>query len=254
MACTSDLPDHILRSRIEDTVRLCNKRGVPCFLGFLDLREQAYTQQCLRYNADSVTISFFGGYPEAERSLLCVSPSYYPVEQNEFPLCAVAFRYRTQKKLTHRDVLGTLMNLGIKRDAVGDILCGEGLSVVFVRDEIAPYICEQVQRIGGEGVTVLPDYDGELPIHTDYEPIRESVASPRADSIVKALVRCSREQAADMIRLGSVSINHMPIDSVSKAINEGDTVSIRGFGRFHIDQIGPLTKKGRLTLLARRRL
>lgn len=254
MVCTSDASDLILRSRIEDTVRLCDKRGVPCFLGFLDLREQAYAQQLLRRHNEDVTISFFGGYPEAERAVLCVSPAYYPTEQNEYPLYAIAFRYRTQKKLTHRDVLGTLMNLGIKRDAIGDILCGEGLSVVFVRDEVAPFICEQVQRIGGEGVAVIPHYDGELPIHIEYESIRESVASPRADSIVKALIRCSREQAADSIRLGLVSINHVPIDSVSKSVDEGDVVSVRGYGRFYIDQIGPETKKGRLTLLARRRL
>lgn len=254
MACTSDASNHILRSRIEDTVRLCDKRGVPCFLGFLDLREQVYAQQLLRSHSADVTVSFFGGYPEAERAILCVSPAYYPEEQSEYPLCAVAFRYRTQMKLTHRDVLGTLMNLGIKRDAVGDILCGEGLSVVFARAEVAPFICEQIQRIGGEGVTAIPYYDGELPIHIEYEHIRESVASPRADSIIKALIRCSREQAADSIRLGLVSINHVPIDSVSKSVDEGDVVSVRGHGRYYIDQIGPETKKGRLTLLARRRL
>lgn len=254
MACTSNVSDHILRSRIEDTVRLCDKRGVPCFLGFLDLREQAFAQQLMPYNTADVTLSFFGGYPEAERAILCVAPAYYTTAQSDYPVCVVAFRYRAQTKLTHRDVLGTLMNLGIKRDTVGDILCGEGLSVVFARDEVAPFICEQVRRIGGEGVTAIPHYDGELPIHVEYECIHESVASPRADSVVKALIRCSREQAADSIRLGSVSINHIPIDTVSKLINEGDTVSIRGFGRFYIDQIGPATKKGRLTLLARRRL
>ena len=66
MACTSDHSDYMLRSRIEDTVRLCDKRGVPCFLGFLDLREQAYAQQILRTIHADVIISFYGGYSEAE--------------------------------------------------------------------------------------------------------------------------------------------------------------------------------------------
>ena len=186
--------------------------------------------------------------------MLSISPAYYVAEACDYPLCRVAFRYRSQKKLTHRDVLGTLMSLGIKRDAVGDILCGDGLAVVILRDELAPFVCEQIDRIGGEGVTVIPSYDGELPIHIEYESIRETIASPRADSIVKALIRCSREQACDLIRLGSVSIHHIPIDSVSKSISEGDIVSVRGHGRYHIDQIGPETKKGRLALHARRRL
>lgn len=252
MACTSD--DSLLRSRIEDTVRLCDKRGVPCFLGFLDLREQAFAQQVLNGIAADTICSFWGGYPDAESAMLSVSPTYYVAEESDYPLCTIAFRYRTQKALSHRDVLGTLMSLGIRRDAVGDILCGDGISVAFVRSEVCPFICEQVDRIGGEGVTVISDYDGDLPIHVEYEFIRETIASPRIDSVVKALIRCARERAAEMIRFGLVSVNHVPIDSVSKAIAAGDTISIRGYGRYHIDQIGPETKKGRLALHARRRL
>ena len=252
MACTSD--DSLLRSRIEDTVRLCDKRGVPCFLGFLDLREQALAQQVLHGLAMDAVCSFWGGYSDAESAMLAVSPAYYVAVEADYPLCAVAFQYRSQKKLTHRDVLGTLMSLGLRRDAVGDILCGDGLSVVFVRSEVCPFICDQVDRIGGEGVTVIPEYNGELPIHVEYESIRETVASPRIDSVVKALTHCSRERAADMIRFGLVSINHIPTDSVTKAVAAGDTISIRGFGRYHVDQVGPETKKGRLALHARRRL
>ena len=252
MACTSD--DSLLRSRIEDTVRLCDKRGVPCFLGFLDLREQAFAQQVLHGMAADAVCSFWGGYPDAESAMLSVSPTYYVAEETDYPLCAVAFRYRSQKVLTHRDVLGTLMSLGIRRDAVGDILCGDGLSVVFVRSEVCPFICEQVDRIGGEGVTVIPEYDGELPIHVEYESIRETIASPRMDSVVKALIHCAREKAAEMIRFGLVSVNHVPTESVTKAVTAGDTISIRGYGRYHIDQVGPETKKGRLALHARRRL
>lgn len=252
MACTSD--DSLLRSRIEDTVRLCDKRGVPCFLGFLDLREQAFAQHVLNGLSMAVECSFWGGYPEAESAMLSVSPTYYIAEETDYPLCAVAFRYRTQKVLTHRDVLGTLMSLGIRRDAVGDILCGDGISVVFVRSEVCPFICEQVDRIGGEGVTVIPDYDGDLPIHVAYEPIRETIASPRIDSVVKAMIHCARERAAEMIRFGLVSVNHLPSDSVSKTVTAGDVISIRGYGRYYIDQIGPETKKGRLALHARRRL
>ena len=146
MACTSD--DLLLRSRIKDTVRLCDKRGVPCFLGFLDLREQAFAQHVLRGLAADAVCAFWGGYPDAESAMLSVSPTYYTAEEADYPLCAIAFRYRTQKTLTHRDILGTLMSHGIRRDAVGDILCGDGISVVFARSEICPFICDQVDRIG----------------------------------------------------------------------------------------------------------
>ena len=254
MDCISEGSNSILRSRIEDTVRLCEKRGVPCFLGFLDLREQTEAHKILRPLVSDEQIAFFGGYPDAERTVLSVSPSYYYAVESDFPLRTIAFRYRAQKKLTHRDVLGTLMSLGIRRDAVGDILCGDGIAVVFLREEISSYVCEQIDRIGGEGVTVIADYDGELPISVEYELIHETVASPRLDSVVKALIRTSREQAAELIRIGTVSLNHQSIESVSKTVSEGDALSIRGYGRYLIDQIGPITKKGRLALHARRRL
>lgn len=254
MASISDGDIEALRSRIEDTVRLCDKRGVPCFLGFLDLRELADAGRLLRPLVSDEHIAFFGGYPDAERTMLSVSPSYYHATEADYPFCAVAFRYRVQKKLSHRDVLGTLMSVGIRRDAVGDILCGDGLSVAFIRREILDYVCEQIDRIGGEGVTVIADYDGTLPISVEYESLYETVASPRLDSVTKALTHTSRDQAAQWIRMGAVSINHQPTDSVSKCVTEGDVLSVRGFGRYYIDQIGPITKKGRLALFARRRL
>ena len=164
----------------------------------------------------------------------------------EFPLCAVAFRYRHVSKLTHRDFLGTLLSTGIRRDKIGDILCGEGFSVVFLHEEIADFICEQVQRVGGEGVTSERNYSGPLPLLHQYETIHETVASPRIDVLVKTLLRCSREKAAECIRLGLVSVDHLPLESVSDTISAPCTISIRGSGRYLIDQIGPQTKKGRL--------
>ena len=254
MASISDGSIDALRSRIEDVIHLCDKRGVPCFFGFLDLREQADAKCLLRQLVPEEQVAFYGGYPDAERTFLSISPLYYLATSEDYPFCRIAFRYRAQRQLTHRDVLGTLMSLGIRRDAIGDILCGDGISVVFVREEIAAFVCDQVDRIGGEGVTVIADYDGELPISVEYEPLYETVASPRLDSVIKALIRTSREQAAEWIRVGAVSINHQPVDSVSKTVTDGDILSVRGYGRYYVDQIGPMTKKGRLALHARRRL
>lgn len=250
MACISDGSDQLLYSRIEDTVHLCDKRGVPCFLGFLDLREQAVASACLPHLTQHW--AFFGGYDDAERCLLAVYPDYYQPIAADYPLCAVGFRYRAVREITHRDVLGTLMASGIRRDKIGDILCTEGLSVVFIRKEIAPFVMEQIDRIGGEGVTVMPDYTGPLPVAHTYQDLMDTIASPRLDAVVKSLVRQSREKAAEMIRLGLVSVNHQPTLSVSLTLTAPCTVSVRGYGRFLIDAIGPETKKGRLLLSARK--
>lgn len=251
MDCISEGSDEILRARIEDTIRLCQKRGVSCFLGFLDLREQAETRRILS-GMTAVSWRLYGGYDEAERRLLAIVPDYLEEQFVDYPIRTVAFRYRKERSLSHRDFLGTLLSLGIRRDKIGDILCGNGLSVVFLRDEIAPFVCEQTDRIGGEGVTILSDYQGELPISQEYEWIHETIASPRLDVIVKTLTRTSRDRAAEMIRVGAVSVDHRPAESVSAMLSSPCTVSVRGFGRYLVDQIGPETKKGRLNLIVRK--
>ena len=250
MDCISEGSDQLLYSRIDDTVHLCEKRGVPCFLGFLDLREQVTTKDYLANKR--LNWALYGGYDDAERRLLAIYPDYYEPLAEDYPLCAVGFRYRAVREITHRDVLGTLMAAGIRRDKIGDILCGDGLSVVFLREEIADFVREQIDRIGGEGVTVISEYTGALPVSHTYQELKDTIASPRLDAVVKSLLRISREKAAELIRLGSVSVNHRPVESVSLTLSAPCTVSVRGYGRFLLDEIGPPTKKGRLLLSARK--
>lgn len=253
MASTSNLSKDtaLLRSRVEDTVRLAEKRQFAAFLGFLDEREQAEVEQILCKLSVS-NYRFFGGYDDSERHLLGVFADGIEWDDAYFPIRALAFHYRTDKKLTHRDVLGTLMSVGLRRDAIGDILCDAGIAVVFLREEIFSFVCEQVEKIGGEGVRVEQDYSGELPIAHSFVDIRDTVASPRLDAIVSALVRCSREQSAQLIRTDHVSVNRCSVLSVSRSLTAGDTVTVRGQGKFIIDELGPETKKGRLRFLARK--
>ncbi len=253
MAFTSKPENAALLSRIEDTVRLCDKHNAPCFLGFLDEQEQAQARRILPHHTLAAqSFRFYGGNDEAERCILGVFPDYLEPEDTYFPMQTVAFCYREARQLTHRDFLGTLLSLGIRRDTIGDILCGNGLTVVFLREEIAPFVCEQVTKIGGEGVETLADYTGELPAARTYLQLSETIASPRLDAVVKALLHVSRDEASRQIRAGGVSLDHCPTEDISATVRAPSTVSVRGSGRFIIDQVGPQTKKGRLVLLARK--
>lgn len=241
----------LLRSRVEDTVRLAEKRQFAAFLGFLDEREQAEVEQILRKLSVS-NYRFYAGCEGGERCVLGVFADGIEGEDAYFPIRTLAFHYRTDKKLTHRDVLGTLMSIGLRRDAIGDILCDAGIAVVFLREEIFSFVCEQIDKIGGEGVRLEQDYTGELPVAHTFVEVRDTIASPRLDAVVSALIRCSREQSSQWIRTDNVSVNRLPVASVSHTVAVGDTVTVRGHGKFIIDEIGPETKKGRLRFLARK--
>ncbi len=254
MVSTSDSQraQALLRSRVEDALSLCERRNMPVFYGFLDEAEQQLARSLLRAY-DAACVSFYGGHDEAERRILGIFPAYMPPDKAAFPLVRLVLSYRVQSRpLTHRDFLGTLLSLGVKRETVGDILCGDGLAVVFLREEIAPFVREQMTKVGGVGVTLREDYAGPLPAAHTYRPLEDTVASARLDAIVKALARTSREQAASLIVGGMVSLNHTVTEDVSHRVEAPCTVSVRGVGRFVVDRLGPLTKKGRLVLTARK--
>ena len=250
MAYTSDpaRADALLLARLDDLVELSDKYASPRFYGFLDEREASVARAYLRKMGECV--QFYGGHPEAERVLVGVFPSFIPPSSELFPLKRIAFSYREEALLTHREVLGTLLSAGIRREKLGDILCGAGLSVVMADEEIVPFLTLQIDRIGGEGVRVIPDYNGTLPVFHRFRPLEGTVASARMDAVLKLLIGSSRETAADMIRSGFVALNHCVCDAASAAVKEQDILSVRGHGRYRIERIGPKTQKGRLRISA----
>ncbi len=268
MASISESDDRLLRARVQDAMELSARQETPHFVGFLDERQRALAEGQLKKSGlvscagwpeagqpdNRACFCCFGGYPEAGRVLLGVFPAGAPPDPSSFPLCAMGFRYREEASLSHRDFLGTLVGCGVKREKIGDILCGEGLSVAFVAAELAPFLQQQVTKVGGEGVRLLPYYDGELPATQQFLEWRDTVASTRLDAVVASVAGLSRGEAARRILAGTVAVNHLPQTSVSRVVKAGDVLSIRGTGRFVIDDVSGVTRKGRLVLKARKYL
>ena len=126
----------LFKARLKDTADICAKTSKPKYLGFLSAAEAVLAGQTLK-NADCRT-SFYGGYETAERVMLGCFPDW--LEEDSFPISALTFKFRENDTLYHRDFLGSLMALGIKRETVGDILTEQGRAVIFVTDEICDYI------------------------------------------------------------------------------------------------------------------
>ncbi|HBT63566.1 MAG TPA: hypothetical protein DEB10_02750 [Ruminococcaceae bacterium] len=247
MAFTSNrgAEDALLKAWVGDAVRLCGRRSSPCFVGFLDLRQCEAAKGMLK-NAGDVNTELFGGFADAERRMLGVFPPYIQPNSSAFPIETLVFGYRNGVPLCHRDFLGTILGCGVKREKVGDILCGDGIAVVFVGKDIAGFLETQITKVGGEGVSLIQNYQGELPAAYSFQELDGTVASPRLDAVVKTAAGLSREEAGRWIEAGLVSVNHIPRISVSFIIKENDILSIRSVGRFRVQKIGPETRKGRL--------
>ncbi len=252
MASTSDWQseDKRLLARVDDAFDICQRRHTPHFLGFLDERQASLVRSHIPKSCTSCCL--YGGHEDAERVIFGVFPDGDEPVLEWFPLTAVAFCYGMAAELSHRDVLGSLLGCGIAREKVGDILCAQDRAVVFLHEDIASFVAESVTKIGRVGVKVLCPYDGELPVFHRFEPVSGTLASPRLDAVLKVLLCVSREKACEILRDGAVQVDHKPASSPSQTVTAGQVLSVRGSGRFIVDDVSQMTKKGRLVLQARR--
>lgn len=242
MAFTSDKE---LLSRVEDIAFLSQTRKKPCFLGFLNEREQYIINNQLPFYKQNM--SYFGGYENAARKCLCFCE--FEVDYSDYPISGIYFKFRKNDKLTHRDFLGALMNLGIERNCIGDIIVNEGEAVCFVKDEIRDYVESQISKIGRTGVKIVCENECNIDYSQDIESLSLIVSSMRLDVIVAAITKLSREKTANLILSGKVFLNYNEDKNVSCFLNADDILSIRGYGKFIIkEQIGT-TKKGRIKLI-----
>lgn len=241
--------DEWLAARIKEAVRRCGHR--PCFVGFLDEREAALARR-IAESSGTGNWCFWGGFDDSERVMFGAFPDFMEPDFSAFPLEAITVRFRSCDELTHRDFLGAFLGAGVQRGAIGDILIEQGRCVLFVREETARFLLEQIQKVGRVGVKLDSGFEEPLPVGKGFAPFQGVIASKRLDCVVAAATGQSREKAAAMITAGLVMLNHQPVESISAQVEEGCKLSVRGKGRYIIDRLGPVTKKGRLGIAGRK--
>lgn len=237
--------DRILFRNIEDKIRQSEKQFTPKFTFFLDERSCALVEKAF---ADSNFDNYFlyGGYDSASRKILSVAPPYSYANFPEFPIAALKISYRKTDTVTHRNVLGSLMGLNIERKTVGDIICSEGETVVFVVEQVADTVLSELKKIGKVGVKVALCHDPPQIAEQSYESIETTVASLRLDCVVSAVTGLSREKSAQLIKNGKVAVNYVEQSSVSSQLECGAKFSVRGYGKFILGSVNGVSKKNRI--------
>lgn len=147
--------------------------------------------------------------------------------------------------LSHRDYLGAILNLGIERPKLGDILVEEDRAYVFCKDNMAEFISEELTRVRHTSVLCKQVPMGEFSYTPRTEMIRGTVASVRLDSVLALAFRSSRSSLSGWIEGGKVFVNGRAVLSNGYNLKEGDVVSARGLGKFRYLGMTAQTKKGR---------
>ncbi|MFT8887547.1 MAG: YlmH/Sll1252 family protein [Ethanoligenens sp.] len=240
--------DNLLLSRVDDAVAAA-ERQTARFLGFLDAREQAVVSQYLRDSAPF----FWGGYAEAERRMLGVFPQWMQPDNAAFPITAVQIAWKGAA-LTHRDFLGALLSLGLKREKIGDLVVRPKDCVAFLENAVAAFVLSSLSRVGSANVSCTV-YAGET-VHREahFAEMTDTIASERLDCVISALTDISRTQAEKCIAGGLVTVDCLSVTDRAYRVAIGASLSVRGYGRFVVDAIGPPTRKGRLRFAARKYL
>lgn len=232
-----------LAARIDDMIRISRKRG-SVYSSFLNERQCVLAEKFIREKY-SENYRFFGGYDNAQRKILCVFDDYFRPEDGDFPLSAVTFTYRKSYSLSHRDFLGAVMSLKLNRDAIGDIIIGEGMSQVLVLDSVRNIVAGEIRKIGSVGVKV-DDCEILLSAEQNFREITGTVSSLRFDSVLSLALNLSRSKAVQIISSGNAEVNFFPVSDKTYIVKQGDVFSVRGFGKFRLEEISGVTKKGRI--------
>lgn len=245
--------DKFFFARLSDMLSQCERNTVSVFSDFLDERQSAQAEKWCSCNTGHFLYKLWGGHENAGRKMLAIYPDFYAdyiIE--DFPFQCITFTYRKEDKLTHRDFLGTLMGMKIRRDTIGDIVVGEGMTQIFVTEIVAKLILATVSKIGRTGVKCSDEKPFEMEVRQEFRTLSGTVASLRLDCILSLATGLSREKSAVLIRSDKVEINHFVTESVSEEVNSGDILSVRGYGKFLLYEVGGNTRKNRIHIILKK--
>ena len=242
------MSEDIFIKKIYDVVRLSEKYHSPKFSKFLDETEQAIIK-----NEGILQGMTFGGYDSAERKVFGVFPDWQEPTEEEFPIAVLKITKKYEKELNHRHYLGTILSLGIERNKIGDILPEESGATIFVLEDIAQFIKENITKIAGLGVDIDICNYGDVKIPKKrFELIDIVAASMRLDACLAAILKISRKEAKNLALSGKVLINHLEPKSEDAKLSLGDLLSIRGFGRVEILETGGKTRSDRIHITVKK--
>ena len=237
--------DRSLIARLDELARRCERSGRPTYTRFLD---PAQVEKAVwSAGRAGVCVQTFGGYEDAERAVC----RFFLDEMDapEWPIGCLYARWDARyASISHRDVLGALMGLGIARETIGDIVVREGQVFLFALREVADYIVANLDKAGratlrfqcAQELPEIPPAAGRL--------FRDTVASLRLDAVLAAAYRLSRADAAAVIREGKVRVNFIEEMRPDAPLGPDALLSVRGLARVRLKAVEGPTRKGRIAI------
>lgn len=222
----------------------------PKLTGFLDPRQQFIVESLARNSM--LVVGSYGAFVKAERQRILIYPDYYVPETDDYQIAMFNVKYASKfLKLEHKDILGSMMSLGIDRSKFGDIRVGDDEVQFTVATELKDYMTANFVSIGKAKVTVEESNRPEdwIAATDSWTEEMHIVSSLRLDTVIAALTTISRQKAASLIHGDKIKVNWAVRDQPAFELQELDMLSVRGSGRFKVMAIEGRTRKDKIRLI-----
>ena len=240
--------DEVLLAGIEDKLRQCIENNMVANSAFLDMRQRTLAEaQCRRHKG--LRYCFYGGYEDAERTSAVFLPDYAELPEYD-PLALLRITQDGRQALSHRDYLGSLMGLGIKREMIGDILVREDGADIVIMKDMSDFLLYHYEKAGRTSLKAeIVSIDRIIVPENRFEEKRDTVASLRLDNLISSAFSLSRGKAVEAIERGTVFVNGLQCMKADRQMKEGDKLVLRGKGKVLLKAVGGVTRKDRISIV-----
>ena len=248
---TNHIKDEELRTKVYKVIDNCNsvlKNHSIKATDFLNPFEIKNAIAVLNTEPDLI-YKLEGGYSRAVRQVMIIGQYYVDLE-DETALRYFEIRCNFKfKSVSHRDYLGSILGLGIKREKLGDLLVHEDFCQIIVSQDMGDYILYNLERVGRNTVSVKEiGADDIIPVEDEFEVKSISVSSLRLDNLIAGVFNLSRQESIKYISADYVTVNYEKINNPSKQVEVKAVVSVRKRGKFILDELGSISKKGKIRI------
>lgn len=251
--------EKLIIARLNDKIKFCKTRNKVINTEFLNM----YQENIMRKELERIKFKnyiFTGGYEEAESKLLILYPDKLTEDvvkntvENIMNAIRIILPNEQIGEYQHKDYLGTIMQFGLVRERIGDILVYNDCAYIMVLKENAQYIKDSLivtKKFKKAKIEIIDVKDIEVK-EPEFDIFKVTVNSLRLDNFVSEIGKLSRNETSKLIESEQVSVNCKVETRQSKLIEEGDVLIIRRKGKFIIDEFGDVNKKGKQVVIIKK--
>lgn len=250
--------DRLLISKLFDKIALAEKQNKIQVTDFLSPVELRIIKDVLNM-IDYKNYKVYGAVEEADRNAVIIYPDKLEklFLDDKFDYNSVFSCIRISnciENYEHKMYLGACIKLGVKREKIGDIVVFENGADIIISKDIEKFLATNLSELNRFKNSQIESIKLNQITKKEqrFKEMKVIVSSLRLDNVVAEIVNTSRSKAVELLKQERVFINYKNEYKPTKLVNEKDLITVRGKGKFIIDEIEGSTRSGKVIILVKK--